>query len=73
MAQRTKHEHTLKEIDVELRNSVKYGVTVIQSRADDATRDSVRRILVNDWADVSQRSHVVISSANNTIDVLVEQ
>ena len=72
MALHTRHEpvllHTLKAIDVGLRNSIEYGVAVVQSCAD----DGARRILVDEWTDVSQSSHVIIASANNTEDVLVE-
>ena len=68
-----------KVIDDRLRNFIeyiKYGVAVVQFRADDGAHDSVRCILVNEWRDVSQSCHVVIASgasANNTIDVLVER
>ena len=63
--------HTLKAIDVGFRNSIEYGVAIIQSRADDGARDSVRNILIDEWANVSQSSHGVIASANNNSDVLV--
>ena len=37
--------HMLKAIDVGLRNSVEYDVSVVKSRADDEARDIVRRMM----------------------------
>ena len=65
--------YTPKTFDVGLGNSTEYGIAVVRSRADDGSRGSARRILVDEWADVSQSSHVVIASTNNTGDVHVER
>ena len=55
--------HMPKAIDVRLRNSIEYGVAIVQSDADDgACNRTVHRILVDEWADVCQSSHVVTHS-----------
>ena len=75
-APRTQHEQcvleALKAIDVRLRNSIEYEVAAIQSRADDGARNSARRSLVNNCADVLQSSHMITTFVNVS-DVLVER
>ena len=56
-----------------LRNTVEYGVTVVQPRPNDGAGDGVRGGLVNQWANVSQRTQVIVAGTDHGADVLVER